>query len=31
MGVQFTHLRAQFQQAIAEYIEKSGTLPALSA
>ena len=29
MGVRFIGLRAPFQQAIAEYIEKSGSTPAL--
>ena len=31
MGVRFMGLRAPFQQAIAEYIERTGSLPALSA
>ena len=31
MGVRFVGLRVAFQQAIAEYIERTGGLPALSA
>ena len=31
MGLRFIGLRVAFQQAIAEYIERTGSLPALSA
>jgi len=31
MGVRFVGLRVAFQQAIADYIQKTGAAPALSA